>query len=137
MDNQHRLMRRGSVHRSAAIVMPSSFPFFSTYDDRLQLESGLYGRTHSHGCRRIQERMRKMGILVDQRLIVLLEFFRERYFRRNCSIDFASDWIKWNLEFRIIRRSLNGSPRMASAGKEVEPPLRLERFKVNIVNAPT
>ncbi|XVE75546.1 hypothetical protein DITRI_Ditri12bG0102400 [Diplodiscus trichospermus] len=132
-------------------------PFFGRDDDDLSLlESGLYRRSYGDmgdNHHRIQERAKRLGKSIDPRLLVLLEFFREFYVRRqellkkifpglqNESIDFFRKVgrvlaeVKSNqMKVKTMQRSLSlGSPR-TPRGKGDESPLKLERFKIRMVN---
>ncbi|XWS75292.1 hypothetical protein CRYUN_Cryun01aG0073800 [Craigia yunnanensis] len=132
-------------------------PVFGRDDDDLSLlESGLYRRSYSDmgdNHHRIQERAKRLGNSFDPRLLVLLEFFREFYVRRqellkkifpglkNEFIEFFRKVgrmlaeVKSNqVKVKTMQRSLSlgSSPKLSKKGDE--SPLRLKRFKIRTVN---
>lgn len=124
----------------------SSYPFWAmedAADDDLSLLT--YHIDHEMGDNNHDYEHSKIRKLVDPRLVALTEFFRELYFRKRDLFKRIFPGLQG--EFRevlkklstmksnrtkVMQRSLSlGSPRKP---KEVEPPLRLERFKVRILN---
>ncbi|XP_022748093.1 uncharacterized protein LOC111297719 [Durio zibethinus] len=164
--DRHQEMRRPEGYPSDEQDLPdmSSIvsdmgrsPFFWRDDDDLSLlESGLYRRSYSDmgdNHHRIEEWAKRLGTSFDPRLLVLLEFFREFYVRRqellkkifprlqNEFIELFKKFgrvlaqVKSNqVKVKTMQRSLSlGSPTTPSK-KGDESPLRLDRFRIRTVN---
>ncbi|PRQ56198.1 hypothetical protein RchiOBHm_Chr1g0333141 [Rosa chinensis] len=132
----------------------SGASFLGIKNDMTQLESGLLRRNYSDvGERNYYRFQSKVGKLVDPRLLALVEFFRELYFRRlelfkkifpGRPDKFLDEMAKkLNLVLsqvksaqttraRTMQRSLSiSSPREF---KRDESEMRLERFKVRTID---
>ncbi|XWS56319.1 hypothetical protein CRYUN_Cryun09bG0075600 [Craigia yunnanensis] len=133
-------------------------PFFGRDDDDLSLlESGFYRSYGDMGDNhhRIQERVKRLAKSFDPKLLILLEFFREFYVRRQELVNkifpgLQNEFIEFfrkvgrvlaevksnQVKVKTMQRSLSlGSPRtpaMQEGG--YESPLRLQRFKIRTVN---
>lgn len=126
----------------------SGASFLSTKNDMSQLESGLLRRNYSDvGEKNYYRFQSKVGKLVDPRLLALVEFFRELYFRRLElfkkifpgrpdkfleEIPKKLNFVSQTTKTRTMQRSLSvGSPREF---KPNESEMRLERFKVRTID---
>lgn len=126
-------------------------PFSGTVDDMQLLESGLYRKQYGDNMGDDYYRLQAEAGKVDQRLLPLLEFFRELFVRRrelfkkifpgiydefvelSKKVDGVVAQVQEDRRYPTMQRSLSvGSPRTPSV-KRGEPPLRLERFKVRTV----
>lgn len=139
---------------STCIEAPStSTSFLGTKNDMSLLESGLLRRNFSDIGENYYRFQSKAGKSVDPRLLALVEFFRELYFRRlelfkkifpgghddkflevpkKLGLIFAKVKPDQTKAVRTMQRSLSiGSPRDFK-GSESE--MRLERFKVRTID---
>ncbi|PON56327.1 hypothetical protein PanWU01x14_181590 [Parasponia andersonii] len=149
-------------HQGASYAGSSSNWFSDAKDDMSLLESGLLGKYYGSYDQTLDEDYNyyysfesKLGKLSDPRLLAVVEFFRELYFRRRelfrkifpqlqahfLVVLKKSGTKLWRVKsgsnqtrFASMQRSLSlGSP--GSPGiRGVEPPLRNEWIKVKTIN---
>lgn len=128
-------------------------PFLGTKNDMSLLESGLLRRNYSDVGDNYYRFESKVGKSIDPKLLALVEFFRELYFRRHelfnkifpehhqdnfldempKKVGLVLSRVKSNqTRVRTMQRSLSiGSPREF---KRDESEMRLERFKVRTID---